>query len=126
MVPTRIRAAAVALTGIAVIGAAPAPAFAADAYPPGVTPVQCLVSTNSSKSQLKVNVNPNQQGKRYYTFRIEKLRGTTWVRYSKKSYKTQGKKETRTVNVPKGTYRVQCNAKYGYIAATSASVVIKK
>ena len=111
--------------GLLLAAGIPATAQAVDNYPPGSQAVTCIATRNASSSQIKVNVNPNQPGKRYYTFHIEKLRKGTWVSYTK-SKRTKGKKETRTVNVSKGTYRVQCHAKFGFIGATSATVLIKK
>ena len=52
-------------------------------------------------------------------------RNGEWFRYLNK-YKTQGKNETRTVNVPKGTYRVKCYGKFGFDGARSGVVNIKK
>ena len=45
----------------------------------------------------------------------------TW-RTLKKTYRTQGTRETRTIDLPAGTYRVNVRAKYGYRGATSAEV----
>jgi hypothetical protein len=74
---------------------------------------------------------PNLPGNAYYTFRLDVVRKGTWFRYLKQ-YRTQGKSETRTINVPKGTYRVKCYGQTfpeitGRVAgdATSATVVIK-
>ena len=39
---------------------------------------------------------------------------------------TQGSKETRTINLPKGTYRVVVKAKYGYAETPSAPVYLKR
>jgi hypothetical protein len=93
--------------------------------PPG-KPVSCKVKTTNNASKIYVNMGPNQPGNRYYTFRLDVKRGGEWFRYLN-SYKTKGKGETRTVNVPKGTYQVKCYGKYGYTdAPVSRSLTIKK
>lgn len=80
--------------------------------PPGQI-VSCAVKTVKSASRIKVNMGPNLPGTKNYQFRLDVLRGGEWFRYMS-SFKTQGKGETRTVNVPKGTYRVKCYGSYGY------------
>ncbi len=77
----------------------------------------------SKKGKLKVDVNPNK-GKGYWTFTVEKKAGSKWV--PQKTYRTEGSKETKTVNLPKGTYRVKVNAKYGYASTYSAPVTLVK
>lgn len=77
----------------------------------------------SKGSKLKVDVNPNK-GSGYWTFQVQKKVGSRWV--GVQSYKTKGSKETRTVNLPKGTYRVVVNGKYGYASNKSASVYLRK
>ncbi|HYO17046.1 MAG TPA: hypothetical protein VES02_00060 [Dermatophilaceae bacterium] len=123
----KIRSALAAFgASIMLIAAVPGVAQAKDAYPPGVTPVSCKVSAVSNASKIKVNMGPNQPGNRYYTFRIDVRReGGGWLRYLK-TFKTQGKAETRTVNVPSGTYRVRCNGKFGFVSATSNTVNIRR
>ena len=124
---SRLRTTSIAAaTGILMLGglgiAAPAPA--AD-YPPAPKPVSCKVSTNAARAVLKVNMGPNLKGNRYYTFQIQRLKKGAWTNYGK-VLKTKGKKETRTVNVPKGTYQVLCFGKYGRTDATSKTIKIKK
>ena len=99
-------------------------AQAVDAYPPGVTPVKCGVKVVRHKTHLYVNMGPNQPGARYYTFQIDVKVGKRWYR-SLKHYKTFGVAETRMVNVPKGTYRIHCEAKYGFKAANSRTVYVR-
>ena len=100
-------------------------ATAVDAYPPGSKKVSCSAKANKAKSKIKVNMGPNQPGKRYYVFRIDVKRNGQWFRYLNK-YQTQGTNETRTVNVPKGKYRVKCYGKFGFDGASSGVVNIKK
>ena len=82
------------------------------------------VKATSGKSKLRVDVNPNK-GKGYWSFQVQKQRADgSWKPL--KTYKTQGSKETRTINLPKGTYQVVVNTKYGYQGTTSPPVLLKK
>ena len=78
----------------------------------------------SKGGKLYVDVNPNRTGKGYYKFRVQKWNGVTWV--NKKVYKTAGKKETRTINLPKGSYRVVVASKYGLLGNVSDPVKLRK
>lgn len=99
-------------------------------YPPAPKPVSCSAKAVSHASKIKINMGPNLPGKQYYIFRLEKKTSSGWARYLKK-YKTQGKSETRTINVGKGTWRAKCYSR-GFpksdprVDATSNSVRIKK
>lgn len=42
------------------------------------------------------------------------------------TYRTKGKKETRTINLPKGTYRAVGAGKFGYQTTVSGSGPVKK
>lgn len=78
-----------------------------------------------SYSKLYVNVNPNV-GAGYWTFRVQRRRADgTWATLSA-WYKTYGTGETRTLDLPRGTYRVKVLAKYGYRAAISARVTLAR
>lgn len=78
----------------------------------------------SKKSKLAVDVDPNK-GKGFWTFQVQRLERTgRWTPL--KTYSTTGTKEKRTVNLPKGTYRVVVAAKYGYRTTPSGAVVLKK
>ena len=81
------------------------------------------VKATSKRSKLAVDVNPNK-GKGYWRFQVQRLDNGKWV--SLKTYKTKGKKEKRTVNLRKGTYRVVVLAKYGYGPTPSGAVVLVK
>jgi polysaccharide biosynthesis protein PslG len=76
-------------------------------------------------SSMRVNVDPNR-GRRYWSFRVQKQRkDKSWVSRGK-LYRTHGRKETRTLNLPRGRYRVVIKPKFGYRGATSAVVVLKR
>ena len=63
-------------------------------------------------SKLYLNVNPNK-GSGYWNVKIQKKTANGW-KTLKGTYRTQGKAEARTINLPKGTYRAVVQPKYGY------------
>ena len=81
------------------------------------------VKAASKRSKLAVDVNPNK-GKGYWSFQVQRSDNGNWTPL--KTYRTSGAKEKRTVNLPKGTYRVVVLAKYGHRETTSGSVVLLK
>jgi hypothetical protein len=93
--------------------------------PPVVQPSPTVkVKAVSGRSKLKVDVNPNM-GRKYWTFQVQRKNADgTWKPL--KTYKTYGSAEKRTVNLPKGTYKVFVNPKFGYQGATSAEIVLKR
>ena len=77
------------------------------------------------QGKLYVDVNPNM-GKRYWTFAVQRLQSDgAWVTRAK-TYRTSGTKETRTLNLPKGTYRVVVKPEHGYRGCTSAPVRLRR
>ena len=83
-----------------------------------------LVKPIDRGNKLYVNVNPNK-GKGYWKFQVQRKKTDgTWKSLS--TYRTKGKKETRTLDLKKGTYRVVVRPKYGYLGATSLEVTLKK
>ena len=86
--------------------------------------VRVGVKAVRDQSRLRIDVNPNM-GKGYWTFQVQRqnARGS-WKPL--KTYKTQGTKETRTINLPKGTYRVVVRAKYGFAETASSPVYLKR
>lgn len=88
------------------------------------THAQVKVRAASSGSKLRVNVNPNQ-GARYWRFTVQRERADgTWV--AKKTYRTRGASETRTIDLRRGTYRVWVRPKFGYGGVTSREVVLTR
>lgn len=111
------------LTANVVVTAAP---------PSAIPPVTCSAKAVSRSSKIKVNMGPNLPGNAYYVFRIDKRVRGEWIRVLKQ-FRTKGAGETRTVNVPKGTYRAKCYGQTfptftGTLAgdATSKNVKIKR
>ena len=82
---------------------------------------RATAAANASRSKLLVNVDPDK-GSGSWTFRMQTKRADGSWRTLQKVYRTQGRKETRTIDLPTGTYRVQVKAKYGYRGSTSAEV----
>ncbi len=77
-----------------------------------------------SRSKLRVNVNPNR-GSRYWTFKVKRKRADgTWA--GKGTYRTRRAAETRTINLPKGTYRVRVRPKFGHLGTLSRSVTLRR
>ena len=85
-------------------------------------PASVKVKATSKQSKLFVDVNPNK-AKGYWSFRVQRLRTDGSWKFVK-AYRTKGSKETRTINLPQGTYRVVVTPKYGYAEGTSAAVYL--
>ena len=98
----------------------PPPAAAPPAAP--VLPsARVSVRASAGRSKLRVDVNPNV-GRKHWTFTVQYLRRDgTWGTRSR-AYRTQGAKETRTLDLGKGTYRILVGAAHGRAASMSGSV----
>ncbi len=108
-----------ATQAVTVSAPAPAPVAAAPAAIVKATAV-------SKKGKLKVDVDPILKGKKYWSFKVQyQKKNGTWGQY-KKTYKTVGKKETKTINFRKGNYRVVVLPKHGLASSTSVVVTLKK
>ncbi len=112
-----------AVAGTVAVKVTPPPVVAPK--PPKPQPTTCVATAVSKKSKIKVNMGPNLPGKGYYKFRIDVKKRGEWFRYLK-MMKTKGAGETRTVNVPKGTYRAKCYGPTEAQDSRSAVVKIKK
>jgi len=86
--------------------------------------VRVSAKRDSTKGNLLVNVDPDK-GAGYWTFKVQRNTKGKWSTLAP-SYNTQGAKETRTVNLGAGTYRVAVAAKYGYLAGHSTAVTLIK
>ena len=90
------------------------------------TPVKCKARPVSGRTKIKVNVNPNLPGSQNYGFRLQKRVKGDWATYAKVRM-TKRKSETRTVNVAKGRWRVECfPATALQLGAVSKSVKIRR
>ena len=83
------------------------------------------LGTDAARTRLRVNVDPNK-GAGYWTFRVQRQRADGTWRTLPRTYTTCGNRETRTLNLRKGTYRVKVQAKYGYRGTTSTPVTLHR
>lgn len=101
----------------------PAPSPNPIVNPPAPT-ATVRVKPVSRSGKLWVDVDPNQ-GKGFWTFQVQRRNPDgSWV--GLKTYKTSGRSETRKINLKRGTYRVLVNPKFGYLAALSSEVYLKR
>ena len=85
--------------------------------------VRARVSSNRSQTRLIVDVDPDK-GSGYWTFTVLRLQESGSWQTLPGTYRTRGSRETRTVNLPNGTYRVQIKPKYGYRGFISRDVYL--
>lgn len=81
------------------------------------------LTTVSRDSKLRVDIDPNL-GRKSWLFRIERERSDDWRKVG--SYRTQGSRELRTINLPQGCYRVRVPAQRGYAEYLSDSVCLAR
>lgn len=100
-----------------------APSVAVNGYP--LPSVGLIVKAKRSASVLFVDVNPSR-GSKSWLFRVYRLGsdGSTWT--SSGTYRTKGAKETRTLNLKKGTYKVLVPAQNTHVDTWSQPVVLRK
>ncbi len=92
--------------------------------PPARPSPSVWVRSAGHRSRLSVDVNPNRS-KGYWTFLVQrKSDDGTWKRM--RTYRTNGRNETRTINLRKGTYRVWVNPRYGHQGVLSDEVHVRK
>lgn len=96
-----------------------------DVVAPSKPKPSVAVKAVSHRSKLSLNVNPNL-GKDSWRVKIQKKRSDGTWKTLKKTYRTKGNAETRTINLKKGTYRVWVKAQHGYQGVKSAKVRIKR
>ena len=107
---------------------APAPPAVSAPAPPAMNPpvptAVIKVKANRNRTKLFVNVNPNK-GKGYWRIKVyrkvEKGDVVTWKKVGK-TLRTKTSKETRKINLGKGTYRVKVMKKFGMQGAVSKRV----
>lgn len=84
---------------------------------------RATIRTDAAQSRLLVDVDPDK-GSGYWTFRVQAKRADGTWRTLKQTYRTQGARETRTIDLGAGTYRVVVKAKYGYLGTTSGEAIL--
>lgn len=71
-----------------------------------------------------MKVSPALDRRHHWSFSVQKKttkKKRSWQTLGKK-YRTTGARQTRTINLPRGTFRVVVAPAYGYASATSRSV----
>jgi hypothetical protein len=85
--------------------------------------VRIALSADPAMSQLVVDVDPDK-GHGFWVFQVQRQEPDGSWRTLARKYRTQGSRETRTVDLGAGTCRVRVKAKYGYQSAVSAPVTL--
>jgi hypothetical protein len=76
------------------------------------------------QSAVKVDIDPDQ-GRDAWAFQVQRSTGEDqWRNVGK--YTTRGSRETRTLNLPKGTYRVRVLPRFGYIETYSEEFSLER
>ena len=83
------------------------------------------VSAVAKQSKLKVDIDPNL-GRRAWVFQVQRQKGdeSSWT--TLRTYRTRGTRETRTINLRKGYYRIHVLARFGYAETYSDSTYLKR
>jgi hypothetical protein len=82
------------------------------------------VSSGGKQSTLKVDIDPNM-GRKAWVFRVERRADDdSWKPL--KTYKSLGSRETRTINLRKGVYRIHVLARFGYAETYSDTVYLER
>lgn len=92
---------------------------------PAAVAVKALVRPRADRSKLFVKVSPSLDRSHHWRFSVQKKKKQTWRTQGKK-YRTAGARQTRTINLPRGTYRVLVAPAYGYAGTTSKPVRLKR
>lgn len=81
------------------------------------------LSAVGNQSKLKVDIDPNR-GRRAWVFQVQRQKGDGWR--TLRTYRTRGSRETRTINLPEGLYRVRVKARFGYAETYSDTVYLQR
>ena len=82
------------------------------------------VTTVAKQSKLVVDIDPTM-GRKSWVFQVQR-RGDDDVWRDLGKYRTQGKRETRTINPRKGFYRVHVLPRFGFAETFSDSIYIER
>ena len=83
------------------------------------------VTTDKAKNKLKVNVDPNLRSGAW-SFKVQKRTAQGAWAPAPTVWQTKGAGETRTLNLPRGTYRVVVVGKAGYRGVVSGPVSLAR
>ena len=103
-------------------------AVRAAALLPGGVPIPSAVVTVTSMasgSRLGVDIDPDLSAGAW-TLRVERQRADGSWRTLPATYRTRGARETRIVDLPRGTYRVRVGTRMGLTEATSVPVTLTR
>jgi hypothetical protein len=82
------------------------------------------VSAGGRQSTLKVDIDPDM-GRRAWVFQVQRQAGDgSWT--TLRTYRTKGSRETRTINLRKGAYRIHVRARFGYAETYSDTVYLER
>jgi hypothetical protein len=82
------------------------------------------VSILGRQSAVKVDIDPNQ-GRDAWVFQVQRRNGEDqWKKVGR--YTTRGAQETRTLNLPKGTYRIRVLPRFGYAETYSDEFTLER
>ncbi len=90
-----------------------------------VLPVVSVTAKAESKTALFVRVTPRLTGSKHWSFKVRVKKRETW-RATSRTSKTQGKRQTRTLNLKNGTYRAAVKPDFSYAGSTSRAVTSKR
>jgi len=76
------------------------------------------------QSKLKVDIDPNM-GRRAWVFQVQRRTDDDAWR-TLRTYRTLGTRETRTINLRKGVYRIHVKARFGYAETYSDSIYLER
>ncbi|MCH9816132.1 MAG: DUF2202 domain-containing protein [Actinomycetia bacterium] len=85
--------------------------------------IEVEATTNKNQSKIKIDVDPNSPATNYKV-KVQKRVDGKWK--TKKIRRTKGVKDTRTINVGAGTYRVKVPAQDGFEKAVSDAVQLSR
>jgi hypothetical protein len=101
----------------------PTPASLAFAVKP--TPrIKVTARAKARAKKLFVDVDPDLPGNQYWSLALQARHDGRWS--ALRTLRTAGERETRTLNLKKGTYRVKVRGGHGYPGAASKGVRLKK
>lgn len=103
---------------------APTPPSLPLATPPGAARASVRLAAVSDGSKLRIDVDPDR-GPGYWRVQVEERSTGTW-RTLPSTYRTQGSRETRTIDMGAGTYRVVVLPRYGLAGTTSDAVTLSR
>lgn len=88
-------------------------------------PATVRAQAKKRRSRLQVTISPRLAVGQQWRFRVQKRAKGAW-RLLPRTYRTRGAAHIRTLNLRKGVYRVRVLPGFGYLAATSGRVRLRR